>query len=232
MSDQALLKQLVPLLHGGSYLAKVVAVNDPEGLSRVQLRLISFDGPEQQDAPLWARVAVPFAGNNRGAFFIPDVDDEVLVSFVNGDPRQPIVIGGLWNGNADVPEQLGGSGDRVDRWTFTGKAGTRVAIVEEQPSDATISFTTPGGVSGELTDAGGGKIEFRIGGTTVTYDQQGVTVNTAMNVKVQATQVEISAAMVTVNAGMSRFSGVVQADSIITNSIISASYTPGAGNIW
>jgi len=232
MSDQALLKQLVPLLHGGSYLAKVVAVNDPEGLSRVQLRLISFDGPEQQDAPLWARVAVPFAGNNRGAFFIPDVDDEVLVSFVNGDPRQPIVIGGLWNGNADVPEQLGGNGDRVDRWTFTGKAGTRVAIVEEQPSDATISFTTPGGVSGELTDAGGGKIEFRIGGTTVTYDQQGVTVNTAMNVKVQATQVEISAAMVTVNAGMSRFSGVVQADSIITNSIISASYTPGAGNIW
>lgn len=232
MSDQALLKQLVPLLHGGSYLAKVVSVNDPEGLSRVQLRLISFDGPEQQDAPLWARVAVPFAGNNRGAFFIPDVDDEVLVSFVNGDPRQPIVIGGLWNGNADVPEQLGGSGDRVDRWTFTGKAGTRVAIVEEQPSDATISFTTPGGVSGELTDAGGGKIEFRIGGTTVTYDQQGVTVNTAMNVKVQATQVEISAAMVTVNAGMSRFSGVVQADSIITNSIISASYTPGAGNIW
>lgn len=232
MSDQALLKQLVPLLHGGSYLAKVVSVNDPEGLSRVQLRLISFDGPEQQDAPLWARVAVPFAGNNRGAFFIPDVDDEVLVSFVNGDPRQPIVIGGLWNGNADVPEQLGGNGDRVDRWTFTGKAGTRVAIVEEQPSDATISFTTPGGVSGELTDAGGGKIEFRIGGTTVTYDQQGVTVNTAMNVKVQATQVEISAAMVTVNAGMSRFSGVVQADSIITNSIISASYTPGAGNIW
>lgn len=232
MSDQALLKQLVPMLHGGSYLAKVVAVNDPEGLSRVQIRLFSFDGPDSQNAPLWARVAVPFAGNNRGGFFIPDVDDEVLVSFVNGDPRQPIVIGGLWSGSAAVPETLGGSGDSVDRWTITGKAGTRIAIVEEQPSDSTISFTTPGGVSGELTDAGGGKIEFVIGGTTVTYDQQGVTINTSMNVKVQATMVEISASMVTVNAGMSKFSGVVQADSIITNSVISASYTPGAGNIW
>jgi len=232
MSDLVLLKQLLPMLHGGSYLAKVVSVNDPEGLSRVQVRLLSFDGPEQQNAPLWARVAVPFAGNNRGAFFIPDVDDEVLVSLVNGDPRQPIVIGGLWNGNTSVPEQLGGSGDSVDRWTITGKAGTRIAIVEEQPSDATISFTTPGGVSGELTDAGGGKIEFRIGGTTVTYDPQGVTVNTGMNVKVQATQVEISAAMVTVNAPMSKFSGIVQADTVITNSVISASYTPGAGNIW
>ena len=232
MSDQALMKQLVPMLYGGSYLAKVVSVNDPEGLSRVQVRLVSFDGADAQDLPIWARVAMPFAGNNRGAFFIPDVDDEVLVSFVNGDPRQPIVIGGLWNGNDSPPEQLGGSGDSVDRWTITGKAGTRIAIVEEQASDATISFTTPGGVSGELTDSGGGKIEFRIGGTTVTYDQQGVTVNTAMNVKVQATQVEISAAMVTVNSALSKFSGVVQADTVITNSVISASYTPGVGNIW
>lgn len=232
MSDQALLRQLVPALHGGSYLAKVVSVNDPDNIARVQVRLLSFDGVDDQDAAIWARVAVPFAGNNRGAFFIPDVDDEVLVSFVNGDPRQPIVIGGLWSGSAAVPEQLGGSGESVDRWTITGKAGTRIAIVEEQPSNETISFTTPGGVSGELTDAGGGKVEFRISGTTVTYDTQGVTVNTSMNVKVQATMVQIDASMVTVNAGMSRFNGVVQADTVITNSVISASYTPGAGNIW
>ena len=66
----------------------------------------------------------------------------------------------------------------------------------------------------------------------MTYDNQGVTVNTSMNVTVQATQVEITAAMLTVNAGMSRFNGVVQADTVITNSVISASYTPGAGNIW
>jgi len=232
MSDQTLLKQLVPVPHGGVYLARVVAVNDPENLSRVQIRLLGFDGPDTQNAPIWARVAAPFAGSDRGAFFIPDVDDEVVVSLVNGDPRQPIVIGGLWNGGANAPEQLGGSGERVDRWTITGKAGTRIAIVEERPAEETISFTTPGGVSGELTDSGGGRIEFRIGGTTVTYDPQGVTVHTSMNVTVQATQVEISASMVTVNAGMSRFNGVVQADTVITNSVISSSYTPGAGNIW
>lgn len=232
MSNQGLLKQLTPMLHGGSYLAEVVAVSDPEQLGRVQVRLLSFDDVEGQDAPVWARVAVPFAGDGRGSFFIPDVGDEVLVSFVNGDPRLPVVIGGMWSGSAEVPEQLGGSGDRVDRWTITGKAGTRIAIVEEQPADATISFTTPGGVSGELTDSGGGKIELRIGGTTVTYDNQGVTVNTSMNVTVQATQVEITAGVLTVNAGMSRFNGVVQADTVITNSVISASYTPGAGNIW
>jgi len=232
MSDTALYDQLSTQSAGLNYLAEVISVKDQENLSRVQIRLLGFDGIGDQDGPIWARVAVPYAGNNRGAFLIPDVGDEVLVTFINGDPRFPIVIGGLWNGNASPPESLGGSGDSVDRWTLVGKAGTRIAIVEESAASATIKFSTPNGVTGELTDSGGGKIEFNASGTTLTMDGQGATLTTSMNVKVQATQVQISAPLVTVDAGLTKFSGVVQADSIITNSIISASYTPGAGNIW
>ena len=51
-------------------------------------------------------------------------------------------------------------------------------------------------------------------------------------VTVEASQVKVSAGMVTVDAGMSKFSGVVQCDTLIATSVISASYTPGAGNIW
>ena len=232
MSDVLLEERLTTRTAKGSYLAEVVSVQDPEGLSRVHIRLLSFDRVEQQDAEIWARVAVPFAGENRGAFMIPDVGDEVLVVFTNSDTRFPVVIGSLWNGNAAVPEQLGGSGDSVDRWSIKGKHGTRLAIEEESASSAKVLITTPNGVSGELTDDGGGKVEFNCAGTTVTIDTQGVTVNTSMNLTIQATQVSISAAMVTVDAGLSKFSGVVQADTIISNSVISASYTPGAGNIW
>jgi len=213
-------------------LAKVISVNDPDGLNRVEVQLLSHMGSPRQQGTLWARVATPCAGANKGAFFLPDVGDEVAVSFVNGDSRYPVVLGSLWNGGDSAPEALGGSGDAVDRWTIVGKEGTRIAIVEETPGTATISFTTPGGASGELTDAGGGKIEFKVAGTTITINTQGVTVNTPLTVKVQATQVSISAAMVTVDAGISKFSGVVQADTVICNSVISASYTPGAGNIW
>jgi len=165
-------------LAGASYLAEVTSVNDPDNRTRVQVRLLSFDGVGDHDAPIWARVAVPFAGGNRGAFMLPDVGDEVLITFVNSDVRFPIVIGGLWNGNASAPETLGGSGDRVDRWTIVGKAGSRIAIVEENQGEATISFKTPGGVSGELTDKSGGKIEFKAAGTTVTIDTGGVSVQT------------------------------------------------------
>jgi uncharacterized protein involved in type VI secretion and phage assembly len=221
-----------PGLFQGSYLAEVVAVNDPDNLARVQVRLYNFDGVADQDAALWARVAVPFAGNNRGAFMIPDVGDEVLVSFINGDPRLPVVVGGLWNGSASPPETLGGSGTQVDRWTIVGKAGTRIAIVEETPGGAQIKFSTPGDVTGELTDDSGGKIEFNCAGTTITIDPQGVTVNTPAKVKVQASQVEVTAGMVTVDTAMAKFSGMVKCEILQATTVIGTTYTPGAGNIW
>src|SRR5262249_11497241 len=130
-----------PALHA-SYLAKVVSVQDPDKRNRVQVRLLSFDGVGEQNGPVWARVAVPFAGSKRGAFMIPDVGDEVLVNFINGDSRFPVIVGGLWNGADSAPETLGGAGDAVDRWTIVGKKGTRIAIEEEASGQPTIKLTT------------------------------------------------------------------------------------------
>jgi hypothetical protein len=79
----------------------------------------------------------------------------------------------------------------------------------------------PGSV--EIADSNGNSVKLQTGG---------ITVNAAGKVSLTASMVEISASMVTVNAGMSQFSGVVQADTVICNSVVSASYTPGAGNIW
>ena len=68
-------------------------------------------------------------------------------------------------------------------------------------------------------------------GNFVKLEPSGITVNASAKVTIQASQVEVSAGMVTVNAGMSKFSGVVQCDTLISNSVVSASYTPGAGNV-
>jgi phage baseplate assembly protein gpV len=212
----------------GFFLAEVVSVRDPENRARVQVRLHAFDGVDGQDAPIWARVAAAFAGADRGAFFIPDVGDEVLVGFVQGDGRQPVVMGSLWNGRAAPPETL--PGDAVDRWTLTGRAGTRIAIVEE--SQPTIRLETPGGAVAEITDSGGGKMRIDAGGATVKIEPSGITITTGAKVTVEASTIKMSAGMVTVDAGMSKFSGVVQCDTLISNSVVSASYTPGAGNIW
>lgn len=228
--DSSLLSHPYSSVARGPCLARVVSVEDPENLARVQIRLYSHDGPDNQDAPLWARVATPFAGNNRGAFLLPDVGDEVLVSFVNDDPRQPVVIGGLWNGAQSPPESPGG--DRMDRWTLVGKAGTRIAIIEASDGEPTIRFSTPGGVSGELSDSGGGTIELQAAGNTVTIDSSGVSVQSGGSVQVQASQVDVSAGQVSVNAAVSSFSGVVRCDVLQATTVVATTYTPGAGNVW
>ena len=95
-----------------------------------------------------------------------------------------------------------------------------------------LVLETPGGQRITLKD-GPGAVEIVDGnGNSVKLETAGITVTASAKVTINASQVAISAGLVTVDAGMSRFSGVVQADTVISNSVVSASYTPGAGNIW
>lgn len=218
-----------PGLFHGAHLAEVVNLDDPEQLARVQVRLLNSDGVDDHDAPVWARVATPFAGDDRGTFFIPDVGDEVLVTFVHGDPRWPIVIGGLWNGTSQPPASIE-SGRNVKK-VIRSKNGVQVTLEDESGQEKFIA-ETPGGQRVTLKDGPGEITVEDSNGNSVKLESAGITVTAAAKVTINAATIEVSAGMVTVNAGMSRFSGVVQADTVISNSVISASYTPGAGNIW
>ncbi|MFQ5629156.1 MAG: phage baseplate assembly protein V [bacterium] len=73
--------------------------DDADGLGRVK---VHFPWLSDENESAWARVAVVMAGNNRGAWFPPQIDDEVLVAFEHGDINKPIVIGAMWNGK-DAP---------------------------------------------------------------------------------------------------------------------------------
>jgi len=73
---------------------------DPDGLGRVKLR---FPWLSDADESAWARIATPMAGSGRGWYSLPEVDDEVLVAFEQGDLRFPYVLGGLWNGKDKPP---------------------------------------------------------------------------------------------------------------------------------
>ena len=94
---------------------------------------------------------------------------------------------------------------------------------------------TQGGHTFTLDDAAGGTVTLaHSNGATVKIDAAG-NIEITANVKVKITApagLDVTAAMVTVDAAMSKFSGVVKADTVITNSVVSASYTPGAGNVW
>jgi uncharacterized protein involved in type VI secretion and phage assembly len=220
------------LLAQGACLALVDDVQDPQKLGRVQIRLLTADGIGDHAGPMWARVAVPVAGDNRGAFLIPDVGDEVLVLFIQGDTRLPIVVGSLWNGKTAIPEAL--PGDKVDRWSFTGKNGTKIAIVEAEDGQEEITLTTPQGVRARLTDEAGGKIEIESAPSKITLDTSGIKIETTSKVSVQGNAVDVQASSVKVTAPMTTFTGggVVKCEALITNSVVSKTYSQGAGNLW
>ncbi len=231
--SRLLQEETLAMLGAGALLAKVVSVQDPHNRNRIQVRVYNVDGIKDQDGAVWARVVVPFAGNNRGAFFIPDVGDEVLVVYLSGDSRFPVVLGGLWNGHDTAPDAIGGSGTSVDRWTITGKAGTKIAIIEDS-TGPTIQFTTPGQLTGKMTDSDG-SIEFSDANqTSVRIDSSGVTVNapTAQVQVTAASSMSITAPQVSVNAAMATFSGIVQCQVMQATTVVAATYTPGAGNVW
>lgn len=68
---------------------------DPDGLARVK---VTFPWLSESEESHWARIVSFMAGEKRGAYFLPEVGDEVLLAFEHGDINRPYVIGALWNG--------------------------------------------------------------------------------------------------------------------------------------
>jgi uncharacterized protein involved in type VI secretion and phage assembly len=214
----------------GVYPALVADIKDPDGQGRVLVTLPWAPDTDNGKYRAWARIATLMGGNNRGSWFIPDVDDEVLVLFEGGDPRRPYVVGGLWNGKDTPPEAMDGAG-KNDKKVLRSRKGVKITL-DDTDGRETLTLETPAGQTVTLQD-GPSSVEVKdANGNSVKLEAAGITVNAAAKVTITAGTAEISAGMLTVNAGMSKFSGVVQADTVITNSVVSASYTPGAGNIW
>jgi hypothetical protein len=109
--------------------------------------------------------------------------------------------------------------------------GVKITL-DDTDGRETLTLETPAGQKVTLKDGPGSVEVADSNGNSVKLDTSGITVNASVKVTINASTADLSAGMVNVNAGMAKFSGVVQADTVITNSIIAASYTPGAGNIW
>jgi uncharacterized protein involved in type VI secretion and phage assembly len=212
----------------GVYPAVVIDNADPANSGRVQVRVPQLSEAGEEVLEAWARMATLMAGDNRGTWFIPDKNDEVLVAFEGGDPRQPYVIGALWNRTDSPPATMD-----TDNNTKLLRSRSGVTItLNDQSGQQSFIVETPGGQRVMLKD-GPGSIEITdSNGNSVKLGPSGVTVNASAKVTVNANVVEITSGMVSVNAGMSKFSGVVQCDTLISNSVVSASYAPGAGNVW
>ena len=108
----------------GGMIAKVVDNVDPEDRYRVRVSYpwladayskdTTSDGSESKVQSFWARITSIMAGNDIGAFWLPEIDDEVMVMFEEGDFSRPIITGSLWNGANVAPATLTFSPDQEE----------------------------------------------------------------------------------------------------------------------
>jgi len=220
-------------------LAQVVEVGSGDRNGQVKIALYSYDGPDNQDGPVWARVAVPLAGNQRGAFLIPQEGDEVLVTLVGGDPRMPVILGSLWNGRDQAPESV--EGGEVDRWSFTSPSGTQVRIHETSAADSQVTIVIPQSrenmaadaarASVSLSGSGAGSLTLRAGGSTITLDAQGIRMQTPGEVSIDGSTIKKTAMMMDVQVPMCSFAGITEAATAQSEMVVASVIAPAAGSL-
>lgn len=127
----------------GAVIGVVTNNKDPEKLARVQVRVPVLGGTDQT---WWAPVVSPGAGKNRGWFFIPEVEDEVVVMFEHGNVNHPIVIGALWNGKDAPADKNDGQNERR---VIKSRAGSRIVLDD----DKKLIILEDGGGKGRITFA-------------------------------------------------------------------------------
>ncbi|MDD2668672.1 MAG: type IV secretion protein Rhs, partial [Zoogloea sp.] len=111
------------------------------------------------------------------------------------------------------------------------KNGVKLTLDDQQGQESFI-VETPGGQKITLKDGPGSIVIEDASGNSIKLETSGITITAAAKVTVKAPQVDVSAGMVKVDAAIAKFSGIVKCETLIATSVVSTSYTPGAGNIW
>lgn len=214
----------------GVYPAIVKSIADPDQQGRIKVLLPWSPDGNGAEYQVWARLATMMAGANRGSWFIPDIDDEVLVAFEGGDPRRPYVVGSLWNGQDAPPEQMD-SGEENNRKVIVSRNQIRI-ILDDSQGQESVTIETPGGQTIVLQDGPGSITVSDSNGNQLTMDAGGISLNTPNRLSIQASTINMSAALVNVDTPQAVFSTAIKSILLETTSVVSATYSPGAGNIW
>lgn len=205
----------------GLYPAIVTDLVDPDSLGRIELSFpwLGSDGAEVR---AWATLLSPYADNDQGLQVLPEVDTQVVVGFEAGSLRRPYIVGAAWNGKESLPVSAEKANNKRILKTRSG------SILEFDDTGGAVKVT--------LSTKSGHKLILKDAPQEVSLEHLNgckITMNAAGQVKINANSTaDITASVLNVHAPMAVFDGVVKCTTLIATSVVSSSYTPGAGNIW
>ena len=171
----------------GLQIGKVSKLDgDPAGENRIQVKIPILNCDVDT---VWARLGQFYASNSFGSFFVPEIDDEVILGFLNNDPRHPIILGSLYSSKLPPPYELS-----ADNFTKAIVTKTKM-MVEFDEDKKVITIKTPGenqivisddAKSIKLSDQNSNVIEMNADGITIDSSKD-VIIKAKANIKLTAT---------------------------------------------
>lgn len=182
------------MLEKKSTLTTAIVTNnkDPENLGRVKIK---YPWDLENEESYWARISTPMAGNEMGIYFIPEVDDEVLVAFIDGNIEYPIVIGALWN-QSDLPPENNSDGKNNIR-KIKSRSGHQITLDDNEEGNTKVEIKSVSGHKILLDDTSGSEnilIEDK-SGSSVHLDSTSnkLTIKSNMDVSIEGVNISINA---------------------------------------
>ncbi|SOD70947.1 uncharacterized protein involved in type VI secretion and phage assembly [Jatrophihabitans sp. GAS493] len=172
----------------------VTDVNDPDKMGSVKIRFNSM-GAGVDVGSSWARLMTVGAGANRGVVFQPEINDEVLVAFEDGDTRRPVVLGGLFSAKKPLPNWAV-EGSAVSARRITSRDGHFIEFSDgSDPATKHLKMELKSGHLIRLGDdkfdiavSAGKPVAIKAGESTFVIDAQGDVTITANNINLKAKQ--------------------------------------------
>lgn len=165
----------------GILIGTVADLEDPDGLGRVRVKFPSLG----DQLSYWAKIAAPMAGNGRGLFFRPEVDDEVLVAFEMGEPRRPYVLGALWS-KVDTPPPDDGNA-KENNWRFIKSRSGHILKFDDTQGKERVEIIDKDQRHTIVIDSSGDKIQIICESGNVEIKA------TAGKIQIEASEAEIKA---------------------------------------
>jgi Rhs element Vgr protein len=155
--------------------------SDPDGELRVK---VALPGVDPEKALVWARLASPDAGKARGFYFRPEPKDEVVVGFLDNDPRYPIILGALYGSKNPPADAMGKPSDKNDKKGIVTKQGTTIGFID---GDKASVFIETAGKNKLLLDDDGKQISIKDQhGNSITMDKDGIVLKSIKDFKIDA----------------------------------------------
>ena len=180
--DDRAASDLLPAIKGLQVGVVTKIHEDPDGRHRIQVKIPTLTN----DQFIWARMAHLYATNNAGTFFLPEIGDEVLLGFLNQDPRHPVVLGMLYNGQKVPPY----TADEANTYKAIVSKNQVKIIIEDEKKILTLE--TPAGNTVILDDDQENITIKDQHGNSITMSSEGIVMDSIKDIKLTA-QSNISA---------------------------------------